>query len=804
MNINLSKYNIKPISDISSDESNFKLILGNSLYIVKELNSIEEFEKPRLILFDYSKSYLDGITIIPREDAFLSSEVELIKTPSNFWDKTTILFKECKNILLDNGFIAVKVNNSIKSQFKLLLDKIYGISKFVNEITIDSPFNVSYRLISDVFERTNSFLLYSSSSTPTINPVLNKKESGGYWHSFVSKGQGKPKKFVFNQKELILSPPPGTHWKLKQETIIELCSKGKIRLNKKGNPEYWVPSKKGQIVDSNWLDIPCFEIIMDQKSDNSSELYNRLLLTCMNKGDLVLDMCVDIETSLLVASKLDMKWIGVENNSDEFNRCLAIFNNNKISFTVYRQFMQAEYESTETSIKNKSIYSSKLNNKSKNHILVQNEVFPSNISTTNVKWPNEWVNMLIHGDSLDVLEKLSNRFRKKLKIVYIDPPFFTGMDENIIIPIGINSNGETSFQIQDTAYNNSLNGSDPIKFFVSWFKKRIIRIKPLLRNDGFLFVRFDYHFGHYAKMVLDEVFGVDNFVNEFLVRRMKKNLSIKQAYHQNHLIVHFDSLFAYRMSIDAKLTPSKIEKRKRKGQDKVEVQFQNDNVWLDIAGYEKVKKTLYPTENSESLLTRVIQVASKEGDIVADFFCGSGTTLAIAEKLGRKWIGVDLGLYSIHEVKKRILRFPERNQFILYSLKPFQSPTEKTGTKMANTSISHKSNDLPDVKLVFELKKRILFVKIVSCNPSKKGSFDKSKLADSIKFIDYWMINWNYQNRNFCVDWYSLRIMKGKRVINDIKGSTFYKYPKSGDYNVAVRIIDVFGNSVTKIHPISI
>ncbi|MHA2075541.1 MAG: DNA methyltransferase, partial [Candidatus Hodarchaeales archaeon] len=296
---------------------------------------------------------------------------------------------------------------------------------------------------------------------------------------------------------------------------------------------------------------------------------------------------------------------------------------------------------------------------------------------------------------------------------------------------------------------------------------------------------------------LDEVFGEKNFVIEFLIRRMKKNLSKKQAYRQTHLINHSDYLFVYGMSSKAKLKTCKINKKRRKNQDEAEIQYFNDNLWIDIAGYEKAKKTLYPTENSESLLTRVIQIASNKGDIIADFFCGSGTTLAIAEKLGRKWIGVDIGHYAMHESKKRILRNPERNQFSKYCL---NSPTfmHEVVNENEKKYLSIKTENSSVVHLEINQKKLELELQILDFVPYQKDQLLLGhKDSDSIfyiNYIDYWMINWEYEREIFSVDWYSIRVLKGKKVLKPVYSFASYKYPKPGTYVVATSIIDVFGN----------
>ncbi|MHA2075771.1 MAG: DNA methyltransferase, partial [Candidatus Hodarchaeales archaeon] len=215
MSETLSKINILSLNNITSDNSRFKLIFGEKLAILNALNSIDLSQQPRLIFLDlsmYHLEYLEYLSEMGIDESFIKKIKSLDLT---FMEEKTNLFIECRNLLADDGYLAIKVNGSIKSPLKLFLDRIFGINNFINEIIINSPFKLVYRRNSQVFERTHYILLYSKGSNPTINPILNEKESGGYWHSFVSKGQGEAKKFIFDQEEVVLSPPPGTHWKLK-------------------------------------------------------------------------------------------------------------------------------------------------------------------------------------------------------------------------------------------------------------------------------------------------------------------------------------------------------------------------------------------------------------------------------------------------------------------------------------------------------------------------------------------------------------------------------------------------------------
>ncbi|MFX1505496.1 MAG: DNA methyltransferase [Promethearchaeota archaeon] len=738
--------------------------------------------------------------IIVEKEEELSKLTEIKKIKDEFWKKSENLINISRLLLGEEGFIAIKVNGTIKSPIKVKLDNILGSDHFVNEIIIDSPYKVWYAPNSTVFERTNFVLLYSNSINPRINPVLNEKESGGYWHSFVSKGQGAPKKFIFEDGEkLLLTPPPGTHWKLKQETILDLCSKGQIRLNRKGNPEYWVPRKKGQIIDSNWLDIRSYQWISNYIT-NSSAFFERLIKLCLKEHDLFLDLSANLGVSLLVADQVNVKWIGLEEDEYLFQRMMKFMTDKGVFFSAFDCNFLPDFPVIHFPANNDEKIITDLS--SVNDISLRLiESYKSQNLCINEEKTDEWTNMLILGDIGDILPCLSNKLIKKIKLIYIDPPFFTGTDEKMVIPIGSSEKTEflseenINYPIEDLAYKNIPEISNPIDFFVQWFKKRVFPMKPFLRDDGHIFVRFDYHYGHYARRILDEVFGYENFVNEFLVRRMKKNLSLKQAHNQTHLIVHSDSLFVYQSGKKARLNTTSIKKKKRKGQDLAERQYIDDNLWIDIAGYEKLKKTLYPTENSEALLSRIIEISTKEGDLVADFFCGSGTTLAVAEKSARYWVGVDIGHYSIHEVKKRLLKLPNNNPFEIY--KSFPTHPSLLGVDWPSGSES----STPVVKLDVKIDENKLNVTIVDFIPSKL--INRARSCDFIHYLDYWAISWDHRE-NFEPSWYSCREMRGKKVLSNVQASVTHEYFKPGRYVIRVVVYDIFGRSTSNILSVDI
>ena len=313
-----------------------------------------------------------------------------------------------------------------------------------------------------------------------------------------------------------------------------------------------------------------------------------------------------------------------------------------------------------------------------------------------------WTNKLIWGDNKLILASLKGGAIREeiekqggLKLIYIDPPFSVGQDYTIDIEVGNNEqfHKQPSF-IENFAYRNTWGQGG--NTFIQMLYERIIFIKDLLEENGVLILRIDFHWGHYVKAMLDEIFGQQNFRNEIVINRINKN--VMKTRKQMVLTSGVESLFVYSKSKDFEFidtnnysrktgsywhamdskgqggkaiffekelfpppgrhftfSQEKIDKMSKEGKIRlnkntnkpeywVEEGFKIiDTNWTDIPGYSF--STGYPTENSEALLERIIKASSNEGDLIADFFSGSGTTIAVAEKLGRKWIGSDLGKF---------------------------------------------------------------------------------------------------------------------------------------------------------------
>jgi len=300
-----------------------------------------------------------------------------------------------------------------------------------------------------------------------------------------------------------------------------------------------------------------------------------------------------------------------------------------------------------------------------------------------------WTNKLIWGDNKLVLSSLKNGPMRKeieeqggIKLIYIDPPFDVGADFSMDIEIGDDTFTKKPNILEELAYRDTWGkGQDS---FIAMIYERLSIMRDLLAEDGSIYVHCDWRVNSHIRSVLDEVFGKDNFSNAIAWHYSGWNKKLSSAFERRHDTIFFyiksnqpvfNSYFEAWESKEAyvKARKQKIridddgreyvlsdagggERIKRYLDEVMEQGVVVDDVWdLDKINNSAKEALGYPTQKPITLLERIIKASSKEGDLVADFFCGSGTTLAVAEKLGRKWIGSDLGKFSIHTTRKRMI-----------------------------------------------------------------------------------------------------------------------------------------------------
>lgn len=568
-----------------------------------------------------------------------------------------------------------------------------------------------------------------------------------------------------------------------------------------------------------------------------------------------------------------------------------------------------------------------------------------------------WRNKLIWGDNLLVMGSLLEKFAGKIDLIYIDPPFATGADFTFTTQIGQSGQELVKEQsaIEEKAYRDTWGAG--AASFLQMIRARLVLMRDLLSESGAIYVHCDHRASHHIREVMDDVFGPANFLNH-LVWMFSTRSSIKSTWKRSH-----NDIFLFKKNSDPvfnwnddmvlePLSESTIKKyryedengryrlsgRNIKGSpirsakdvdpswEKThpelvvrdylrEGKVATDCFFVDIENQASVARTGYPTQKPEELLYKLIAASSRTGALVGDFFCGSGTSLAVAEKLGRRWIGCDLSRWAIHVTRKRLLGIGnckpfellnlgkyERKYWIgttfggkkkdeqqvvvfqyiafmlkLYSAEPLtgmQHLHGKKGKGLVHVGAVDAPVTIDEVNacveeclavgqkelhvlgwewemgmtpyIVQEAKRRgvkLLLVTIprevmeqqavdkgdihffevahleVDIKPEKGRKVTVSlkdfafpyadmipeEVRDKIKkwsdYIDYWAIDWNFQNDTFMNGWVAYRTRKERKLPLKSDANT---YEKPGKYTIMVKAVDIFGNDTSQTFDVEV
>lgn len=312
--------------------------------------------------------------------------------------------------------------------------------------------------------------------------------------------------------------------------------------------------------------------------------------------------------------------------------------------------------------------------------------------------PTEWRNRLIWGDKKYVLPSLLPEFAGKVNLIYIDPPFDTGADFSFSATIPDNpeteENETTTFTkqpsiIEQKAYRDTWGRG--LDSYLQWFYEAVIIFRELLNETGTIYIHLDWRVGHYAKIVLDEVFGYNNLRNEIVWFYPDSPGRPYDKFSPKHdLIFRFSKTANFIFNADEVRIPIKEASKKRYEKPRYLINTQGkrfEYVGGKSAEIGKIPETVwkipvvkgtteqdcgYETQKPELLIERIIKASSNEGDLILDCFCGSGTTPAVAEKLNRRWIACDLGRFAIHTTRKRLLGIPGVKPFVVQNLGKYE------------------------------------------------------------------------------------------------------------------------------------
>ncbi len=270
---------------------------------------------------------------------------------------------------------------------------------------------------------------------------------------------------------------------------------------------------------------------------------------------------------------------------------------------------------------------------------------------------NMFRNKIYHANNIVLLKKLANcpEYRNRFSLIYIDPPFFTRTNYHATLSLGEEN-------VKHLAYEDKWKSGK--KDYLIQLASGLLLMKEVLSDEGLIWLHLDWHIVHYAKILMDEIFGEKNFVNE-VIWTYKSGGSSNRRFSRKH-----DNLLVYSKTSKYKFNPLKEKSYNRqfkpyrfKGVEEFEdgqgwyTMVNMKDVWnIDMVGRTSKERTGYATQKPELLLERIIESSTSEGDLCGDFFSGSGTLAAACENLGRKYIVCDESNLAVESCIERMAK----------------------------------------------------------------------------------------------------------------------------------------------------
>ncbi len=382
-------------------------------------------------------------------------------------------------------------------------------------------------------------------------------------------------------------------------------------------------------------------------------------------------------------------------------------------------------------------------------------------------------------DTLAAAQQLLSQYHEQIQLIYLDPPFTTGKTFNILIP-------SEDHNLVYPVYHDNLSEQG----YLDFMRKLLAMCRELLTPQGSLYLHVDFRKSAQMKLLLDELFGAKNFMNEIIwTYRSGGRSSRRYSYKHDNILLYRKSAKVY-FDIASVSPPRGTQQRNHmkritdaSGQVSFTIKSNGriytytedmplylSDVWDDIGFLHQKdpERTGYPTQKPEALLKRIITASSSENDIILDLFSGSGTTAVTAAELFRRWIAVDASPYAMHILRKRLLEYSSKfpllspqNTFTFYN-------DGKENQFVPSCSVECYNNG---VKITLNGYNA----------PPSQG-------AESIQLIDYWAIG-EYNNGSFiCLD----QAFRSRQNNNTLKRTLAAQtLPKQ----LAVHVADVLGNN---------
>jgi DNA modification methylase len=374
---------------------------------------------------------------------------------------------------------------------------------------------------------------------------------------------------------------------------------------------------------------------------------------------------------------------------------------------------------------------------------------------------------LILGDNLPVMAALLPEYEGCIQLIYADPPFFTNRKYPARIGRGEDSRKPDEWQLTD-GYQDYWPDLDA---YLDFLYQRLALMYRLLAPDGTLYLHLDWHADSYARLLLDEIFGAENLLNE-IIWAYHGPSPIRRAFNRKHdTILVYVKGKNYTFNADAVREPYNPNTVKTFGAspkagfgkvpDLERGKVPEDWWYFPVVARLHNERTGYPTQKPQALLERIIKASSNPGDLVADFFCGSGTTPQAAASLGRRFIAVDTTFRAVHTTRSRlaVLQVPftlERD-----SAFPF-------------------TPELVDGKVYWR---------------------EESLQLETILELDYWEVDPAWDRKTFKSVAQAVRPVRSDKIPCELKIKTGRAIPTGGD--VCVRLVTVQGERYQLSRPAS-
>lgn len=378
------------------------------------------------------------------------------------------------------------------------------------------------------------------------------------------------------------------------------------------------------------------------------------------------------------------------------------------------------------------------------------QYYPAQLRESYGEEQSGWINKIFWGDNLQVMSHLLKDYRGQIDLIYIDPPFDSKADYKKKIDLkGVGKAESDSTSFEEKQYGDIWTNDEYLQFMY----ERLLLMRELLSDKGSIFMHCDWHKNHHLRCLMDEVFGPSNFVNEIVwcyygpgspgMRQFNRKHDNILWYSKTYNVWKFNA-DAVRIPHDEKTTGNFKQGLRGSGFIAGDYNLADGKIpedWWEmaIAGRypnDGIKRVGYPTEKPFKLLERIISATTDEGDIVADFFMGSGVTQMCAMKLGRRFIGADINLGAIQTTTKRLLS-------ITAELKPTHRPVTYEMVKPQLSAVAEESAPYlaaasagGDTELSAEDRSKVI-------DFFKSKDMDTSALEEDVKYTGFEVYNVN-------------------------------------------------------------